>query len=495
MNDRLKIIAPAFFLLTLCLCFLYPNLLLLILGINLTLMLVINFGRIHALTHKKFKPKSKKLFGNPMVSIHVPSYNEPPELMINTLRALSELNYDNYEVIVLDNNTPDPAVWQPVKAYCDTLGDKFRFFHFDGVKGFKAGALNISYDLTDENTEYILVIDADYVLEPTILETALSHFTDEKVGLVQFPQAYLNTEVENAAMKNEYAHFFSVYMNVANHCNCVLSTGTVSFIRKSALEAAGLWHGDSITEDVDLGLNIYEADYCGVFVNENLGRGLMPSDLDSVAVQRERWVYGNMQTLMRFLRSGNFKTLEIFKSNILFLTAWFNFLLLPVLGLAAATLFHLLSPNTAWLTAGKFAAGSIVAEVILTLAFFMFMPVPESLKLKFSAFLQHISLAYEGSVNWLKVPFFPGMGFKRTNKFLGLGTNFKVSGNMRFMLLLVPAMLILFAGSPLWQTVIFGITILLLAADYLLRKQLNHTAEISKQYYETTTLNTPVTAA
>src|SRR6185503_20332657 len=47
----------------------------------------------------------------PRVSIHVPTYNEPAPMVIETLNALARLDYDNYEVIVLDNNTPDPETW------------------------------------------------------------------------------------------------------------------------------------------------------------------------------------------------------------------------------------------------------------------------------------------------------------------------------------------------------------------------------------------------
>src|ERR1700722_15941368 len=77
---------------------------------------------------------------SPRVSIPVPTYNEPPQMVIETLHALARLDYDNYEVILLDNNTPDPAVWRPVEAHCRMLSERlgeatFRFFHFDGVKG------------------------------------------------------------------------------------------------------------------------------------------------------------------------------------------------------------------------------------------------------------------------------------------------------------------------------------------------------------------------
>jgi exo-beta-1,3-glucanase (GH17 family) len=57
----------------------------------------------------------------PMISIHVPAYNEPPEMMKRTLDALARLNYPDFEVVVIDNNTRDPAVWQPVQAHCESL--------------------------------------------------------------------------------------------------------------------------------------------------------------------------------------------------------------------------------------------------------------------------------------------------------------------------------------------------------------------------------------
>ena len=77
----------------------------------------------------------------PMVSIHVAAYNEPPDMMIKTLNALSKLNYKNYEVIVIDNNTKDENIWKPVQAHCQLSGDKFKFFHKEPLSGFKEGAL------------------------------------------------------------------------------------------------------------------------------------------------------------------------------------------------------------------------------------------------------------------------------------------------------------------------------------------------------------------
>jgi cellulose synthase/poly-beta-1,6-N-acetylglucosamine synthase-like glycosyltransferase len=55
----------------------------------------------------------------PMVSVHIPAYNEPPEILIATINAVEEMDYPNFEIVVLDNNTPDEAVWGPVAEYCN----------------------------------------------------------------------------------------------------------------------------------------------------------------------------------------------------------------------------------------------------------------------------------------------------------------------------------------------------------------------------------------
>ena len=53
-----------------------------------------------------------------MVSLHIPAYNEPPELLIETIKAAERIDYPNFEIVVMDNNTSDPAVYGPVEEYC-----------------------------------------------------------------------------------------------------------------------------------------------------------------------------------------------------------------------------------------------------------------------------------------------------------------------------------------------------------------------------------------
>ncbi|HTO82069.1 MAG TPA: glycosyltransferase, partial [Methylomirabilota bacterium] len=124
----------------------------------------------------------------PKVSLHVAICNEPPAMVIQTLDSLAALDYPNFEVIVIDNNTKDPAVWRPVQDYCVGLGERFKFFHFDVMKGFKAGALNYVLTQTAPDAKVIGVIDSDYMVRPDWLKAVVPYFDDPKISYVQAPQ-------------------------------------------------------------------------------------------------------------------------------------------------------------------------------------------------------------------------------------------------------------------------------------------------------------------
>lgn len=235
------------------------------------------------------------------VSIHVPCYNEPPEMMIETLNALARLDCDDFEVLVLDNNTPDEATWKPVAAHCAALGPRFRFFHYAPVAGFKAGALNIALALTDEAAEYIAVIDSDYKVEPNWLRLTLPLFADPKIALVQGPQDYSDAgeSTFKAMAYEEYRGFFRIGMVERNEHDAIIQHGTMTIVRKRALQEVAGWADWCITEDTELGLKLFEAGYGAAYVPMSMGRGLIPDTLKAFMSQRYRWAYGAMQILKR----------------------------------------------------------------------------------------------------------------------------------------------------------------------------------------------------
>ena len=352
------------------------------------------------------------------VSIHVAIHNEPPGLVIRTLKALSLIDYPYYEVLVLDNNTKDKNVWLPVKRFCDSMGSRFRFWHEDNVRGYKAGALNLLMDRTSPEAVYISVVDSDYIVEPGFISQALQHFDDDTTGLVQFPQAYYNVSGKNRGMDLEYNYFFSLFMNCGNRFNSVTSTGTMSIYRKQAITAAGKWNGDCITEDSELGVRIILSGYKTKYVDKVMGRGLLPLDFKSYIRQRERWIVGNTFILKNYFGKILSAPLSFIRKINIFLqiSAWHNFILLPFLVFAAYPVTVITgNPIKEALELSSFTI--FVFFIMKILIFFSgFLRKKEKNKQIIKALLTHFGFLWESTAGWLlslpecKIP------FNRTNK-------------------------------------------------------------------------------
>ncbi len=254
---------------------------------------------------RQFKPVDVPNEQLPRVSVHVPAYNEPPEMMIETLNALAALDYPDFEVIVIDNNTKDPAVWEPVREHCAKLGPQFRFFHEDPLPGFKAGALNFALRQTDTDAEIVAVIDSDYIVHPRWLRDLVPQFANERIGIVQAPQDYRDAR-ENAFKAMcyaEYRGFFYIGMVTRNERNAIIQHGTMTIVRKSALEGVNGWAEWCITEDAELGLRIFEEGLEATYIPKSYGRGLMPDTFIDFKKQRYRWAFGSVQILRK--HTGN----------------------------------------------------------------------------------------------------------------------------------------------------------------------------------------------
>ena len=235
----------------------------------------------------------------PKVSIHVPAYNEPPEMVIETLDALARLDYSNFEVLIIDNNTRNEAVWRPVQAHCARLGERFRFFHVAPLAGFKAGALNFALEHTAPDAQIVAVIDSDYVVDPAWLRDLVPGFQDPRTAIVQAPQDYRDEHVSafKAMCYAEYRGFFHIGMITRNERNAIIQHGTMTLVRRRLLQSSGGWAEWCITEDAELGLRIFEAGYQATYVPTSYGRGLMPDTFIDFKKQRFRWAYGAMQIL------------------------------------------------------------------------------------------------------------------------------------------------------------------------------------------------------
>ena len=299
----------------------------------------------------------------PKVSIHIPAYREPPEMLLQTINSVARLDYPNFECVVVINNTPDPAFWEPIKARCHELGPRFKFVHVENLVGFKAAALRLAMAETADDAEIIGVIDADYVVDRNWLRDLTPAFADPNIGIIQAPQDHRdgNRSFIHSAMNAEYAGFFDIGMAERNEVNAIIVHGTMCLIRRTALEAAGGWSSDTICEDSDLGLSIMELGWCAHYTTRRYGWGLLPQDYLAFRTQRSRWTEGAVQILKKHWRQflpGSSRLARDQKREFIF--GWLSWFGAEIIAVAAAIL------NLIWV---PFVAFQVVAipDVLLTL--------------------------------------------------------------------------------------------------------------------------------
>jgi len=304
----------------------------------------------------------------PKVSIHIPAYREPPEMLKLTLDAVARLNYPNFECVLVINNTPDPAMWRSVEDHCKTLGERFKFVREDKLEGFKAGALRLALAHTADDAEIIGILDADYVVQPDWLKDLVPIFADPKVGLIQAPQDHRDAtrSVMHDAMNGEYAGFFDIGMVQRNEHNAIVTHGTMCLIRRTALVAAGNWSSDTICEDTDLGLTILELGWTSHYTNRRYGHGLLPDSYQGYKRQRDRWAYGGFQIMKkhwrRFLPGRSSLTSDQKRE---FLLGWMSWLGAESIGvlMAGLNLVWILLVPPLWLAYDVYRYGALKKDL------------------------------------------------------------------------------------------------------------------------------------
>ncbi|MCJ2180304.1 glycosyltransferase [Novosphingobium album (ex Hu et al. 2023)] len=272
------------------------------------------FAREAVLTHAHWRepiaaPPDAASHYRPRVSIHLPCYAEPPEVVKQTMNRLAALDYDNFEVLVCDNNTKDEALWRPLEQHVRVLNRRagreiFRFFHVAPLAGAKAGALNYLLKQMDPNAELVAVVDADYYSEPGFLARLVPFFQDPRIAYLQTPHDY--REYAGSSYLTgcywEYMPNNKVDMLGVHEYGGAFTIGTMCLLRARALKDVGGWAEWCLTEDSEVSVRLRAAGYRGIYIGETFGRGLIPATFEDYKKQRFRWTAGPVQQLVRHWR-------------------------------------------------------------------------------------------------------------------------------------------------------------------------------------------------
>lgn len=268
----------------------------------LLLVLVYAFYPLDMLGRKRWdRTRDKVQFDpdlEPKVAFHVPTFNEPPEMVKETLRSLMAVDYpeDKYTIMVLDDSTEQGYV-EPVREFCEANG--ITYIHRGQREGYKAGALNVGLEYTPDEYELIAVIDADYQIQPDYLKDTTGYFDNPDIGFLQTPQDYRNRDESFLTKYYYYAdsYFYQAVLPSRNEADAIIFCGTMGIVRRTALEEVNGWSKDHVTEDAELATRLLGAGWEALYVNESYGHGLIPESYEGYRAQHHRWSFGGGQLL------------------------------------------------------------------------------------------------------------------------------------------------------------------------------------------------------
>lgn len=240
----------------------------------------------------------------PLVTVQLPMYNEMyvgPRL----LNAVCQMDYpkDRLHIQVLDDST-DETVQIMAKAveYWTLRGFDVEYIHRENRTGFKAGAL--ANGMETAKSDLVAIFDADFVPPAGFLQNTIHHFTDPRVGIVQTRWGHLNGDYSLLTRCQTIfldGHFMMESFPRSRGGLFVNFNGTAGLWRRQAIDGAGGWSHDTITEDLDLSLRAQMKGWKFVYLPEVECPAELPVEMNAFKSQQNRWAKGSTQVCLKLL--------------------------------------------------------------------------------------------------------------------------------------------------------------------------------------------------
>jgi cellulose synthase/poly-beta-1,6-N-acetylglucosamine synthase-like glycosyltransferase len=240
----------------------------------------------------------------PRVTVQLPIFNER-YVIERLLEAVTRIDYPRelIEIQVLDDSTDETGMVcsRLVSEYAGA-GYPITYHHRQHREGFKAGAL--AEGMKTATGEFIAIFDADFVPPPPVLRQMIHYFTDPEVAVVQGRWTWLNrrysnlTEVEAILLDGHFViehggrNFSGRFFNF---------NGTAGMWRRSAIEDAGGWQHDTLTEDTDLSYRAQLRGWKFIYDPRIECPSELPVEMNAFKAQQARWAKGLTQTATKLL--------------------------------------------------------------------------------------------------------------------------------------------------------------------------------------------------
>jgi cellulose synthase/poly-beta-1,6-N-acetylglucosamine synthase-like glycosyltransferase len=240
----------------------------------------------------------------PRVTVQLPIYNEK-YVIERLVEAVAAFDYPRelLDIQVLDDSTDET---QDVARNCveryRQLGVPVSYIHRDNREGFKAGALQEG--LKFAAGEFVAIFDADFIPPADFLRRTVPYFVEPKLAMVQTRWSYINrhysalTEVEAILLDGHFVIEHSSRFRSGLFFNF---NGTAGIWRRVAIEDAGGWQHDTLTEDTDLSYRAQLRGWHFTYLPEIDCPSELPVEMNAFKSQQARWAKGLMQTAKKIL--------------------------------------------------------------------------------------------------------------------------------------------------------------------------------------------------
>jgi hypothetical protein len=240
----------------------------------------------------------------PTVTVQLPLYNEAT-VVRRLLDAAGALDYpsDRLELQVLDDSTDETeGIARAAVEELRERGINAVYLRRPDRHGYKAGALD--FGLKQATGELIAIFDADFVPQASFLKEIVGHFTDPRIGMVQTRWEHMNRD--HSLLTSIQALMLDGHHMVENRArfgagNMFNFSGTGGMWRRQAIQDAGGWEHDTLTEDLDLSYRAQLAGWRFVYRGDVLTPAELPEDMSSFRAQQYRWAKGTVQTARKLL--------------------------------------------------------------------------------------------------------------------------------------------------------------------------------------------------
>jgi biofilm PGA synthesis N-glycosyltransferase PgaC len=275
----------------------------------------------------------------PFVSIIVPVYNEE-KVVKNSIKSLLELNYSNYEIIIVNDGSNDKTkqVAESLVGFQKGLRGDVKVSLIDKPNGGKSSALNAG--IKHSKAEIILCMDGDSQLSPDSITIAVRHFTNPEIGAVAGNVKVLNRrKLFTDLQALEYIEGLNMARSAQSFVKLVnIIPGPIGLFRKKAVEESGYYSDETFAEDADLTLKILANGWKIYYEPNSISYTEAPEKLSQLLKQRYRWTRGILQSIRKHKKLMFNPTINFGDTFILW-TMFYEALIWPAMNIAANLFF------------------------------------------------------------------------------------------------------------------------------------------------------------